>query len=188
MKRVNENPPSRFPARTIAEASAPWWVAKVKPRQEKAIAFDFMKNEIEYYLPLVTKITRRKDNNKPRKSVLPLFPGYISFCSQEANATDVYKTGRVVSIIEIRHQRKFGEELSQIYQALESGVALEPLGDTSLYPPGTKVFIHAGPLRGIQGVITRVQDSDRLVLSVAGLGQASMLIDAAFVKPIPVQY
>jgi len=181
MKRVSENPPSRFPDRPIREAAHPWWVAKIKPRQEKALAFDFIKNNVEYYLPLVTKVTRRKDNNKPRKSVLPLFPGYISFCAAEGNAANVYKTGRVVSIIEIRHQRRFSEELTQIYQALESGVVLEPVSVS--YPPGTPVYVHAGPLKGIRGIITRVQDSERLVLSVAGLGQASMIIDSAYVKP-----
>ena len=184
MKRVNENPPARFPERPIAEAQGFWWVAKVKSRQEKALAFDFIKNNIEYYLPLVTKVTRRKDNNKPRRSVLPLFPGYISFCAPEAGASFVYKTGRAVSIIEIKHQRRFSEELSQVLQALSSGAVLEPV--TASYPPGTPVYVHAGPLRGIQGVIARIHDSQRFVLSVTGLGQASLMIDASFVKPIPV--
>ena len=181
MKRVNENPPARFPDRPIREASYPWWVAKVKPRQEKAIAFDFINTNVEYYLPLVTKVTRRKDNNKPRKSILPLFSGYISFCAPEIGVSSVYKTGRVVSVIEIRYQRRFSEELSYIYQALESGVPLDPV--QASYPPGTPVYIHAGPLRGIRGIIIRIHDADRLILSVAGLGQASMLIDSAFVKP-----
>lgn len=185
MKRVNENPPARYPERPITGAQGLWWVAKVKPRQEKAIAFDFIKSNIEYYLPLVTKVTRRKDNNKPRKSILPLFPGYISFCAPEADATSIYKTGRVVSIIEIRHQRRFSDELSQVYLALSSGALLEPV--IASYPPGTPVYVHTGPLRGVQGVITRVHDSQRFVLSVTGLGHASMLIDASFVKPIPIQ-
>lgn len=184
MKRVSENPPARFPQRPIAEAQSLWWVAKIKPRQEKALAFDFVKSGTEYYLPLVTRVTRRKDNNKPRKSILPLFPGYISFCAPQADATGVYKTGRVVSIIEIRYQKRFAEELSQIYQALSTGAVLEPV--QAAYPPGTPVYVHAGPLRGVQGIIARIQDSQRLVLSVSGLGQASMLIDSAFVKPIPV--
>lgn len=181
MIRVNENPPARFPAGPIAMAQSPWWVAKVKPRQEKALAFDFMRNNIEYYLPLVTHVTRRRDNNKPRKSILPLFPGYISFCGQHRSAQGVYKTGRVVSIIPVKYQRRFIDELTQIYQAIETGAALEPV--TVSYPQGTAVSVIAGPLRGLKGVIARVRDSDRLVLSVAGLGQASMYVDASMVKP-----
>jgi transcription antitermination factor NusG len=182
MKRVGDNPPSRFPDRPIAESAAPWWVAKIKPRQEKAIASDFIKSNTEYYLPLVVKVTRRKDNNKPRKSVLPLFPGYISFCSAEKEVQNVYRTGRVVSVIPIKYQRRFMEELTQIYQAIEHGVQLEPV--TMSYPVGTLVTVITGPLRGLNGIISRVQDSDRLFLSVTGLGQASMVIDASMVKPV----
>ena len=77
MRRMSDNPPSRYPERPIADAEQPWFVAHVKPRMEKAVADDCVRKAIEYYLPMVTKVTRRKDNNKPRKSVLPLFPGYI---------------------------------------------------------------------------------------------------------------
>jgi transcriptional antiterminator RfaH len=183
MKRIDENPPARFPARPISQAASPWWIAKVKPRQEKALAFDFMKIDVEYYLPLVNHVTRRKDNNKPRKSVLPLFSGYISFCSSESEAGNVYKTGRIVSVIPIKHQQRFIRELTQIYQAIETGVALDPV--TTSYAPGASVTVVSGPLRGLTGTVSRISETDRLVLSVAGLGQASMLIDSSKVKPSP---
>ena len=80
MRNVTDNPPARFPDRPIGEAELPWFVAHVKPRQEKAAADDCLRLGVEYYLPMFTRVTRRRDNNKPRKSVLPLFPGYISVC------------------------------------------------------------------------------------------------------------
>jgi transcription antitermination factor NusG len=184
MKRINENPPARHPDRPLDENGAPWWVAKVKPRQEKAIAADFISLDIEYYLPLFTKITRRKDNNKPRKSVLPLFPGYISFSASNPRLRDVLRTNRVVNIIEIRHQKRFVEELSQIYSALEHGIALEPLGEA--YPEGTRVLVVSGPLRGIRGVIAKIHNNNKLVLSVEGLGMAALSVDQSQVKPDPV--
>jgi len=178
MKRVDENPPSRFPDKPIQEATDLWWIAKVKPRQEKAIAFDFIEAGIEYYLPMFTKVVRRKDNNKPRKSVLPLFPGYISFCAPKGQQTQVFATGRVVNLVEIRHQRRFIDELDQVYRTLTSGIPMVPVESFAL---GTSVVVKYGPLRGIRGVISRVHDSDRLVLSVEGLGRAAMTIDAAMV-------
>ncbi len=182
MKRVNENPPARFPERPIGQAGAPWWIAKVRPRQEKALAFDLVRNNIEYYLPMVVHVTRRRDNNKPRKSVLPLFPGYISFCGGDPEARGIYRTGRVVSVIPIKYQERFVRELTQVYQAIETGVALDPVA--AQYSPGARVAVVTGPLRGLTGVIARIQDADRLVLSVTGLGHASMVIDAAMVKPV----
>jgi len=108
MKRTGENPPIRYPDTPIDSAVNRWWVARVKPRMEKACALDFLEQKIEYFLPLYTKVTRRRDNNKPRKSVLPLFPGYICFAM--AVPKDIYKTGRIATII-ILPGRRNGLEL-----------------------------------------------------------------------------
>jgi transcription antitermination factor NusG len=180
MKRVQDNPPSRFPARPVAEARYPWWVAKVKPRQEKACAFDLLRGQIEYYLPLYTKVVRRRDNNKPRKSVLPLFPGYISF-SQDV-PEGIYTGGRIVSIIEVRNQRRFIDEMTQVYLALEAGAKLEPLRES--YDPGTRVRVRRGPMRGIEGSIVQVRGEHLLVLSVEQFGRASVTIDSSLVEPM----
>jgi len=180
MKKVGENPPARFPDRPIAEAPQPWWVAKVKPRMEKALAFDFLNTGTEYYLPLYTHVIRRRDNNKPRKSILPLFPGYIAFSMTTPH--NIFITGRVVNIVEVRHQKRFVRELTQIQSALEKGVVVEPC-DTA-FEIGQTVEVHAGPLRGLVGVVARIRDSDRLVLSVDGLGRAMVTIEPAYLRPV----
>ena len=179
---MSDNPPVRFPDRPIAQAPFPWFVAHVKPRQEKAVADDCVKLAIEYYLPLVTKVTRRRDNNKPRKSVLPLFPGYISCCGIKETYYKLYATGRIANIIEIKHQKRFVAELSQVYSLLEKGVVLEPCLLT--FAAGTEVCVEAGPLRGIRGVVESVKNAGRLILSVEGLGFAMVTVDAALVKPV----
>jgi transcription antitermination factor NusG len=182
MKRVGENPPQRWPNDAPLEvAGLPWWIAKVKPRQEKALADDFIRRDIEYYLPLYTKVVRRKDNNKPRKSVLPLFSGYISFRAPKGGQQSIFSTGRVVSVLEVRHQKRFVEELNQIYGSLSGGFSLEPL---ETYQPGQLVKVKSGPLRGIIGTVIQIQNQSRLVLEVEGLGRAAMVVDAAMVKVI----
>jgi transcription antitermination factor NusG len=182
MRRVSENPPARSPDRPIADAPLPWFIAHVKPRQEKALADDCLRLGIEYYLPLAVKITRRRDNNKPRKSVLPLFAGYLSFSGTQEMHAGLYATGHVATIIEIRHQKKFIAELGQIYSLLEKGVLLEPC--PSSFTEGEEVSIEAGPLRGVRGIVTTVRDQDRLILTVECLGRAITTIDAAMVRPI----
>ena len=182
MRKVSDNPPTRFPERPIGEAQDPWFVAHVKPRQEKALADDCRHLAIEYYLPMVTHVTRRKDNNKPRKSILPLFPGYISFAGTQETHHKLYATGRIASLIVIKHQKKFIAELSQIYSLLENGVPLEPCDFP--FTEGTEVRVQAGPLLGIEGVVISIRNQQKLVLSVEGLGQAVMTIDAAMVKPL----
>jgi transcription antitermination factor NusG len=182
LKRIGENPPERYPERSIELAELPWWVAKVKPRQEKALAFDFIKKNIEYYLPMVTKITKRKDNNKSRKSVITIFPGYISFCSDKSNLSAVFSTGRIVNIIEIKYQKRFISELSQIYGLTENNMDLFPCSETSIV--GDEVEIHTGPLKGIKGTIAKIQNRNMLILNVDGLGRAMVSVDANQVKII----
>ena len=181
MKRVGENPPARFPNRAPSEAEGPWWVAKIKPRQEKAVAFDLLREEIEYYLPMYTHVVRRRDNNKPRKSILPLFPGYISYCASRGFERLIFKSGRVVNLVPVRNQKRFAEELEQIYRSIESGVSLQPV---QTYEPGDFVVVRRGPLRGITGTVTRISNETKLVLSVEGLGRAAMSVDSALVQPV----
>jgi transcription antitermination factor NusG len=114
--------------------------------------------------------------------VLPLFAGYLSFAGTRETHTRLYATGRVARILEIRNQKKFIAELGQVYSLLEKGVPLEPC--TLSFAEGDEVYIEAGPLRGIRGVITTVRDQDRLILTVECLGRAMTTIDAAMVKPV----
>lgn len=185
MRPLYKTPPARYPKRSIQEALEPWWIAKVKPRQEKALAADFLEKNIEYYLPMYTKVTRRRDNNKPRKTILCLFPGYISFSIASGAQHPLYATNRIAHIIEIRNQARFVKELDQIYHAIDLGVSLEPFtaGQSDL-KPGTLVSVTAGPMRGIQGTVVRIQSTRKLVLSVDLLGKAAVNIDASLVKRV----
>jgi transcriptional antiterminator RfaH len=182
MRKVSDNPPARFPKRPIGEAALPWFVAHVKPRQEKSLADECLRFSIEYYLPMFTRVTRRRDNNKPRRSVLPLFPGYVSFAGTVETSRLLYSTGRIAKIIEIRHQQKFIEELGQIYSLLENGAPLEPC--CCSYRSGDEVVIRNGPFRGIRGVIMSVRNQHRLLLSVNGLGLAMTTVDTSAVAPV----
>ncbi len=173
-------PISRFPAVPIEQACCRWWVAKVKPRQEKQLAFDFMKNGVEYYLPLYKKTTIRPGTNKKRLSTVPLFPGYICF-SQDI-PKDIFLTGRVVNLIEIKNQKRFVKELSAIYYAFECGYSVEPVSEPVM--PNTKVEIISGMLRGIQGVVASIRNNVHLILEVSGLGCAAVQIDMGQVRII----
>lgn len=184
MIRLSENPPTRHPARPIHDAAFPWWVAKVKPRQEKALAFDLMEREIEYYLPLVTRVTRRKDNNKPRKSIVCLFPGYISVALPKEDIRFLYTSNRIVNVVEIRNQKRFINQLDQVYHAMDLGLALEPISDLEQFTEGQQVEVEVGPMKGTIGTIAKVRKGNCLILSVEGLGKAAVAIDASQVKTV----
>ncbi len=172
--------PPRFPDRPLDQAQERWWVAKVKPRQEKQLAADFYKDGIEYYLPLYVKNTPRPGTKHNRIFHVPLFSGYISFAQNQPH--DIYKSGRVVNLIEIRHQQRFIRELNQIYYAQKGNAPLEPVGDT--FAEGTPVKIIHGPFAGICGIVSKDPLSTRLILSVECLGNAALQIERSWIKQI----
>ncbi len=184
MLPLSKTPPARFPTRAIHEAEGPWCIAKIKPRQEKALASDFIKMEIEYYLPMYTKVTRRKDNNKPRKSILCLFPGYISFCMHNIFEGDLYKTNRIVTLVKVKNQTEFKKQLEQIYTTYDLGVHIEPVINPEKLPPGQPVQVVAGPMRGLNGTVVKIHSDHKLILSVDLLGMASVTINSSFVERI----
>lgn len=173
--------PSRFPERPIHAATEKWWIAKVKPRQEKLLAQDFFENGIEYYLPLYIKNTPRTGSKSPRLFQIPLFAGYISFAQEKPH--DIYTSGRVVSIIEVRHQKRFITEMNQIYCLLQGNAPLSPIIEEQQHsPPGTPVLITHGPFTGTRGIIHQNSTESEIILSVECLGNASLKIDPAWIK------
>lgn len=177
-KPTSQPVPTRFPDRPIDAATAPWWIAKVKPRQEKLLAKDFLTNNIEYYLPLCIRNTPRPGSQAPRIFHVPLFPGYISFAQEKPQ--HIFSSGRVVSVIEIKHQTRFIQELNQIYHLLEGHAPLSPV--TATFKPGTPVRIIHGPFKGINGVIDTSSTTSTVILSVECLGNAVLKIDPAWLE------
>ena len=184
MTPLSSTPNTRFPERPITDAVHPWWVVKVLSRQEKALADDLRLADVEYYLPMYRKVVRRKDNGKLRKTVLPLFSGYLCVAASKEGLREVYSTNRTAGIIEVRNQARFIEEISTVYRAYDSGVDLEPLNQGINYKTGTRVMVLGGPLRGFQGVVARCNGTVKLVLSIECLGQAMVTVRSVDVKPV----
>ncbi|NLD98911.1 MAG: hypothetical protein GX640_03475 [Fibrobacter sp.] len=176
-------PPSRYPAQPIDQAKFRWWVAKVKPRQEKQLAFDFIKSGIEYYLPLHNKVTFRPGTNKKRVSTVPLFPGYICFAQETPK--DIFVTGRVVNLIEIKNQKRFISELSSLYSAIELGYSVEPI--TQPYTINSRVEVVSGLLKGLQGVVSSIKNQASLIIDINGLGAAAIHINMSEVRVLSTE-
>ncbi|MCX7933983.1 MAG: hypothetical protein N3A66_01835 [Planctomycetota bacterium] len=183
MLRCSENPPARYPPDRPLEADlGSWRVARVKSRQEKALAHDLMRLEIPYYLPLYEKRVRRRDNRKIRKTILPLFPGYLAFALPGSDRSAIYGTNRVTKIIEVAEQALFVKELAQIKQTLEAGV---PVTLISRLQAGQKVRIREGPLQGLEGEVVRQRDVARFIIRVHLFRQAVALeIDEAYLEAL----
>jgi transcriptional antiterminator RfaH len=164
MLRVSENPDPRWPAeRSLYDDLGKWWVVRTRPRNEKALAWDLSRIGVGYYLPLMTKRTIRRDTGKPRKSIICLFPGYISVVDYQERRLEVLRTGRVINAMEVVDQAKFVAELESVRKAVEHA---REVGLHSRLAVGRKVIITSGPLQGVQGVVLDMDRPKKIYLNV----------------------
>ncbi len=183
MLKESENPPIVWPeVESLRDFSGLWWVAHTKSRNEKALAQDLIRKDISYFLPMSWRV--RRIRKRTVRSLLPLFSGYLFFCSEESGRTALWRTNRVANIIEVKDQQRFLEELLQIEQALQAGV---PLAPHKYIKAGQRCRIIGGALADLQGVVVRppkyktersggavkATNTIRLVLQIDMLGQAA---------------
>ena len=169
MLNISENPPIMWPeVESIRDFTGNWWVAHTKSRNEKALAHDLISREISYFLPMSWKVRRK--SRRTIKSLLPLFGGYLFFCGDENQRTELLRTDRVANLIEVIDQQKLLDELVQIERVLNTG---EPLVPHRYIKIGQKCRVIAGPLMGLQGIVITTKSATRLVLQVDMLGQAA---------------
>lgn len=179
MLKVDENPPITWPdEKSISDFTGVWWVVHTKSRNEKALAHDLIRKDINYFLPMSWKVHRRR--GRKIRSLLPLFGGYLFFCGQENQRIELLRTNRVANLIEVKDQETLLEELVQIERALRAGAPLVPY---KYIKAGERCRVIAGPLADLYGVVVKTRNVMRLVLQVDILGQAtSVEIDADMIE------
>ena len=168
--KADENPPITSPnAESVCDFTGQWWVAHVKSRNEKALAHDLIRRNINYFLPMSWKVKRQ--SRRTVKSLLPLFSGYLFFCGDDDQRVELLRTNRVAGLIDVDDQETLVKELAQIENALRAGA---PLIRHDYVEIGQRCRIIAGPICGLVGIVLRSEDAaTRLLLQVDILGQAA---------------
>ena len=143
-----------------------WYAIYTKSRHEQKVYDRLLKKNIETFLPLVERWSRRRDRRK--RINLPLFPGYLFVHSQMDAHThlEILKTDSVVRIlgndgkpIPIPDEQIFG-----IQTSIKNGMAITPF---PYLKEGMRVRVVNGPLIGIEGILLKTRpEKHRLVISV----------------------
>ena len=175
------NPPIRpNGVGTIAQFKSQWWVAHTKPRCEKAFAWDLVRQEINFFIPMVERV--KFVSGKKRRVVQPLFSSYVFFNGDDDARHQAMETKRLCQIIPVFQQNQLVEELVCLERTLVEGVQIDCYPFAAM---GSRCRIKAGPLQGIEGVVVDRGRSARLVLKVTILGQgASFEVDADLLEPV----
>jgi transcription antitermination factor NusG len=174
--------PDMYPENLWDEASSPpldsdrrWFCLHTKPRQEKATARELRIAGVPFYLPMMVHEDRTPAGRKTR-SVLPLFCSYLFMYGDGTERVRALKGNRLVHVLEVADQTELVQDLRQIHQMLNSGLAIEPEQSA---PVGSRVRIKSGPLSGLVGSVIRRGKKDRFlaVVNILGAGATVALED-----------
>ena len=141
---------------------APWEIAHLRSRQEKAVARLLLDDGKPFYLPQTQQTSKRA--GRTFVSHLPLFPGYIFLRKVDGLRQTLWRTSAVANMIDVPDQAELTAELLQIRELEVSGAILTPGLDVV---PGDAVTIKDGAFSGYTGIVTQERGSLRLIVSVS---------------------
>jgi len=157
-----------------------WWLVHTKSRNEKALAADLDRRQIDYFLPLVRPSQR--SGGHAASIEIPLFPGYLCLRGGDEQRYLTLTTHRAAAVFDVFDQERLAAELATLHRALTS------LESIDLYPgirKGRRCLIRSGHLRGVEGVVIRRRGLCRVFLAIGILGQSAELeIDPALLDLI----
>ena len=168
--KTSDNPPPCNPENIFdldLDSLKPWWVARTKSRQEKALAWSLKKAGISYYLPLVAR--PQKNRERLRISIVPLFTGYLFLRGTYMERYESLRTGRVAQVIPVEDQVSLRKDLQGISMVTAMEKCLE-LCD--FVKKGQKARVIYGPFAGVEGIVERKKNRTRLILTVQVIRQA----------------
>ncbi len=164
------------------EKDVTWGKVRVRPRFEKVVSRNLQAKGYEEFLPIYRRKTRWSDRTKELE--LPLFPGY-TFCKFDATQRlPILMIPGVNSVVGIgKIPMPIDEhEINDVRAVVESGTHFEPWPFLQV---GQTVRVENGPLTGTEGLVARVKDSYRLVISVNLLQRSvAVEIDRDCLKPV----
>lgn len=159
-----------------------WYAVHTRSNFEKIVARELVLKGLEQYVPTVREVHRWKDRKKVVE--VPVFPGYVFFRTNDCERArlQVLRTGGTVRIL----GRASGMEaipdveIESIRTLLESRL---PFQVHPLLREGALVRVKWGPLQGVEGLLARIKNERRLVISVQMLSQSvSTEIDIADIE------
>jgi transcription antitermination factor NusG len=140
-----------------------WYAIQVKARCEKQVAQALENKGYEIFLPL--QKSRRRWSDRYQEIAVPLFPSYVFGRFEVNNRLPILTTPFVFSIVGAGKQivPVEPEQIEAVRRLLASGL---PIYHSPFLKVGQNVIIEGGPLRGQQGILTRIKNTWRVVVSV----------------------
>jgi transcription antitermination factor NusG len=162
--------------------NVPWYALRVRPNYEKPVAAALRGKGFQEFLPLIR--SKRQWSDRVKIMDLPLFPGYL-FCrlNLEERLPLLTTPGFLYLVGVGKNPEPVDEtEIVGIQAVLRSGLTVTPWPNLVV---GQKVRLKHGPLKGLDGVLTRIANRHRIYVSVTLLKRSiSVEVDPDWVQPV----
>ncbi len=159
-----------------------WFAVGTKRNREKHVSEILAGKGYEYFLPLYR--SRRKWSDRYKEIELPLFPGYVFCRFDPSRRLPILTTPGVVLVVgNGRTPLPVAEsEIEALRAVVRSDLSVQPWPYLEV---GQRVIIEEGSLAGLEGILTEVRKTWRLVVSVEILQRSvAVEVDRSWVRPI----
>ena len=152
------------------EEPLPFFAVKVRSKGEENVASALRNKRYTVLSPTYVEIRRYSD--RTRRVSCSLFPGYLFVQINPSRFLDVVSTDGVSYVV------RTGTELEPLSESEVRAIELlcsvgkdetQSLAPCDYLRIGQRVRIEAGPLAGLEGVLMRTKDKDRVVVTVESL-------------------
>lgn len=164
------------------DSHLPWFAVRVKSNYEKPVSAILRGKGFEEFVP--TYRSKRQWSDRAKTIDLPLFPGYL-FCRLDLNRRLPLLTtpGFLYLVGKGKTPEPVDErEIAAIQSIVRAGVPAFPWPAAVV---GQKVRLERGPLRGVEGVVAKVDDQHRIFVNLTLLRRSiSVQVDLGWIRSL----
>ncbi|MEY3458388.1 MAG: hypothetical protein RL215_1545 [Planctomycetota bacterium] len=169
-------PANLFTDLIVTPQDESWFAMYTMARREKELMRQLREQKIAHYGPLVANRSR-SPAGRIRTSWIPLFSGYVFVRGDEVQRHDAVSTGCISRCLRVSEPELLVTDLQRVRVLIEQGQDIRPEPRPVV---GRTAVIRRGAMKGLRGVVTKVNNSHRLTVMVNFMQQgASMVIDEA---------
>jgi transcription antitermination factor NusG len=164
------------------QTSPAWYALYTRHQHEKSAAHILTQKGFEALVPLYSEKHHWGDRHK--EVLLPIFPCYLFVRAGMDRKLDILQTPGIFSIVSSVGQPCVvpEQDIHLVRQLSSNPAKVQP---HSYLRTGQFVRVRVGPFAGLAGVLTRIKNISRVVLSVELLQKSVALeLDASILDPI----
>jgi len=160
------NPAAHTQDRSVAPTS--WLVVHTLSRAEKKLAEWARREGFPVELPTYASVKRYRGKVVRFEKVL--FPGYVFVRAEARDGTRIQQNRHVARVLVPPDMGEFDRQLREILSVIDAGLEIGPVSGIQV---GTRVRISSGPLRGMEGMVERLEAPLSVVLRLDFISEAA---------------